>query len=163
LLHVAHIPRYQYTGDTSTYTYGTSEHSYSITCVNMAPITDNNYHTFPILTSPPPRSAHPSISPFTVSTARGFLPVSDPLEALPPDFEVLESLLRRMPVKRFDGTPGLLAEGKLGVEVHEMLPDLSASIKEHAEDLRLMTALYRDYSFLASAYLLEPCMSPILA
>jgi indoleamine 2,3-dioxygenase len=37
------------------------------------------------------------------------------------------------------------------------LPDLSAAIEKYKDDLPLVNALYRDYSFLASAYLLEPC------
>ena len=30
-------------------------------------------------------------------------------------------------------------------------------MEEYAGDLQVMGALYRDYSFVASAYLLEPC------
>jgi indoleamine 2,3-dioxygenase len=100
-----------------------------------------------------------SISPFMVSTSRGFLPRGEPLAELPKDFAVLESILSRMPLKTFDGSPGLLASGKLGETVEAELPDLSDVIKGHEEDMVLMTALYRDYSFLASAYLLEPCKS----
>jgi indoleamine 2,3-dioxygenase len=92
-----------------------------------------------------------------VSTTRGFLPRADPIEELPADFAVLETLLRRMSVKQLDGSPGLLAEGKLGQTVLDELPDLTAAIEKHKDDLPLMNALYRDYSFLVSAYLLEPC------
>ena len=98
-----------------------------------------------------------SLSPFVVSTTRGFLPRDEPLVRLPKDFEALEDLLQRMPVKTLDGSRGLLAEGNLGDTVLSDLPDLTGLIKKHAYDMVLMTALYRDYSFLASAYLLEPC------
>lgn len=98
-----------------------------------------------------------SLSAFMVSTSRGFLPRGDPIVQLPPDFDSLESILRRMPVKTLDGTPGLLANGRLGETVDRELPDLTAAINRHASNLPLMNALYRDYSFLASAYLLEPC------
>jgi indoleamine 2,3-dioxygenase len=37
------------------------------------------------------------------------------------------------------------------------LPDLTDAIEEVKDDLRIVGALYRDYCFLASAYLLEPC------
>jgi len=94
---------------------------------------------------------------FMVSTSRGFLPRGDPIVQLPPDFDVLESILRRMPVKTLDGAPGLLDQGKLGETVDRELPDLTETINKHANNLPLMNALYRDYSFLASAYLLEPC------
>ena len=110
---------------------------------------------FPVL-----HDTHPgdtSLSPFMVSTSRGFLPRADPLTKLPSDFESLETILQRMPVKILDGTPGLLAEAKLGKTVDEELPDLTNTVEKYRDDMVLMTALYRDYSFLASAYLLEPC------
>jgi indoleamine 2,3-dioxygenase len=94
-----------------------------------------------------------------VSTTRGFLPRDDPVIKLPAEFDALESILCRMPIKTLDGGPGLLAKGKLGVTVLEELPDLTEAIDMYRNDLPLMNALYRDYSFLASAYLLEPCMS----
>lgn len=98
-----------------------------------------------------------SLPAFMVSTSRGFLPRGNPIVQLPPDFDVLESILRRMPVKTADGSPGLLSIGTLGETVDKELPDLTTAINKHASNLPLMNALYRDYSFLASAYLLEPC------
>ncbi|KAK0745292.1 indoleamine 2,3-dioxygenase-like protein [Apiosordaria backusii] len=92
-----------------------------------------------------------------VSTTRGFLPRADPIVTLPPEFDPLESILQRMPVKTASGAPGLLAEGKLGDVVLSSLPDLTDHINKYASNLPLMNALYRDYSFLLSAYLLEPC------
>jgi indoleamine 2,3-dioxygenase len=110
---------------------------------------------FPVLNDTRPDDI--SLSPFVVSTTRGFLPRDEPLISLPSDFAALESLLRRMPIKTLDGSPGLLATGSFGDAVHNELPDLSDAVKRHAYDQVLMTALYRDYSFVASAYLLEPC------
>jgi indoleamine 2,3-dioxygenase len=94
---------------------------------------------------------------FMVSTTRGFLPRMDPIVKLPADFDALESILQRMPVKTATGEPGLLAKGQLGNVVEAELPDLTGAMEAHADNLPLMNALYRDYSFLASAYLLEPC------
>jgi indoleamine 2,3-dioxygenase len=94
---------------------------------------------------------------FMVSTTRGFLPRADPVVTLPKEFEALESILQRMPVKKLDGTPGLLAESKLGAEVDSNFPDLTDAMDLYKDNLPVMNALYRDYSFLASAYLLEPC------
>lgn len=62
-----------------------------------------------------------------------------------------------MPIKTATGSPGLLASGTLGETVLKELPDLGAAIEKYKDDLPLVNALYRDYSFLASAYLLEPC------
>jgi indoleamine 2,3-dioxygenase len=98
-----------------------------------------------------------SIPAFMVSSSRGFLPRAEPIVKLPPDFDALESILSRMPIKTASGTPGLLAAAQLGEVVHKELPDLSVAIEKYCHDLPLMNALYRDYSFLASAYLLEPC------
>ena len=92
-----------------------------------------------------------------VSTTRGFLPRQEPVAVLPPEFAALESLLQRMPVRTASGEPGLLARFTLGDAVLRELPDLSADVDTYATDLPLLTALYRDYAFLASAYLLEPC------
>jgi indoleamine 2,3-dioxygenase len=93
---------------------------------------------------------------FTVGPHNGFLPLHEPLVALPPAYKELESLLQRMPVTRPDGTAGLLARGELGAAVQAELPEYDAATLARA-DPRLLAALYRDYTFLTSAYLLEPC------
>jgi indoleamine 2,3-dioxygenase len=98
-----------------------------------------------------------SLPAFMVSKTRGFLPRMDPIVQLPPDFDVLESILQRMPVKTKSGAPGLLAEGRLGDTVAQELSDLTDTVDKYKTNLPLVNALYRDYSFLASAYLLEPC------
>lgn len=98
-----------------------------------------------------------SLPAFMVSTTRGFLPRQDPIIALPSDFDVLESILTRMPLKTLGSEPGLLATFTLGETVLKELPDLTNAINKYRDNLPLMNALYRDYSFLASAYLLEPC------
>lgn len=103
------------------------------------------------------RASDKSLPAFMVSTNRGFLPRVDPVVTLPKEFEPLESLLQRMPVKTLSGEPGLLAEGKLGDVVDNEFPDLTDAMELYKDDLPMMNALYRDYSFLLSAYLLEPC------
>ncbi|KAL1864782.1 hypothetical protein VTK73DRAFT_5661 [Phialemonium thermophilum] len=110
---------------------------------------------FPVLDDPRPDDM--SLPAFMVSTTRGFLPRMEPVATLPAEFAPLESILQRMPVKTASGTPGLLAEGRLGEVVDAELPDLTAYVDKYKDNLPLMNALYRDYSFLASAYLLEPC------
>ncbi|KAK0720568.1 indoleamine 2,3-dioxygenase-like protein [Lasiosphaeris hirsuta] len=98
-----------------------------------------------------------SLPAFMVSSTRGFLPRIDPIVSLPADFDPLEFILQRMPIKTLSGEPGLLADGKLGETVTNELPELTDCIDKYKDNLPLMNALYRDYSFLASAYLLEPC------
>ncbi len=103
------------------------------------------------------RPDDPTLPAFMVSTTRGFLPRVDPIVHLPAEFDILESLLTRMPVKRADGEPGLLAQSRLGDAVHAELKDLTDEVEKYRDNQLVLTALYRDYSFLASAYLLEPC------
>ncbi|KAK5992399.1 Indoleamine 2,3-dioxygenase 1-like protein [Cladobotryum mycophilum] len=110
---------------------------------------------FEVLTDARPDDT--SLPAFMVSTTRGFLPRMDPIVTLPKEFEPLESILQRMPVKTLSGEPGLLAHSKLGDEVDGKFPDLTQYMDLYKDNLPLMNALYRDYSFLASAYLLEPC------
>ncbi|EXJ61543.1 indoleamine 2,3-dioxygenase [Cladophialophora yegresii CBS 114405] len=106
-----------------------------------------------------PRSA----DPFTVTTSTGFLPCRPPLLRLPAQFDPLSAILDDMPIVKADGSPGLLATFELGPLIDSgVLPDLtsyvdSLRIDEGEIDLECITALFRDYSFLASAYLLEPC------
>jgi indoleamine 2,3-dioxygenase len=111
--------------------------------------------TFNVLSDTRPDDA--SLPAFMVSTTRGFLPRQDPIATLPAEFAVLESILERMPIRMLNGEPGLLASFTLGDTVDRDLPDLCDVIDKYKEDLPLMNALYRDYSFLASAYLFEPC------
>ena len=115
----------------------------------------SNTFSFPIMDDTRPDDN--SLPAFMVSTTRGFLPRGNPIVELPEDFAVLESLLQRMPIKKLDGSPGLLATYDLGDAVLKELPDLSDAIEKYRDDLIVMNALYRDYSFLASAYLFEPC------
>lgn len=110
---------------------------------------------FPVLHDARPDDM--SLPAFMVSTSRGFLPRADPIVTLPAEFDPLESILQRMPVETASGEPGLLAHGKLGETVMAELPDLTEHMEKYKDNLPLMNALYRDYSFLASAYLLEPC------
>lgn len=98
-----------------------------------------------------------TIPSFMVSTTRGFLPRQEPIVKLPAEFDVLESILTRMPLKTLEGMPGLLATFTLGDTVLKELPDLTSAVDKYKDNLPLQNALYRDYSFLASAYLLEPC------
>lgn len=104
---------------------------------------------------------------FTISRKAGFLPREDPLVTLPPAFDRLDSLLKRMTIKQYDPLtkketgPGLLAQGQYGDAVLSELkvngPEVQAVDKAIASgDQRLLSALFRDYCFATSAYLFEP-------
>ncbi|KAL7627363.1 hypothetical protein AAE478_001556 [Parahypoxylon ruwenzoriense] len=98
-----------------------------------------------------------SLPAFMVSTTRGFLARMDPIVTLPDDFDAVETLLQAMPVQTLSGAPGLLATGKLGDAILNGFPDLTDQVEKYRDNLPVINALYRDYSFLASAFLLEPC------
>lgn len=103
-----------------------------------------------------------SLDPFTITTSTGFMPYATAPTALPEVFKPLQSLLERAPVLKLDGKPGLLATYELGPAVLAEIPDLTAEVDkvvavDGKPDLFTITALFRDYSFLASMYLLEPC------
>lgn len=92
------------------------------------------------------------------------MPLQSPQVELPPAFKALTLLCDDMPIVKLDGTPGLLATYQLGPTVDEVkpLPDLTDEIDnviaaDGKPDLVVITAIFRDYAFLASAYLLEPC------
>ncbi|OMJ21348.1 Indoleamine 2,3-dioxygenase 1, partial [Smittium culicis] len=93
-------------------------------------------------------------SEFAVGPENGFLPKSDPLVKLPDQFKELETLLEEMPLNRTDGKKGLLYTGDFGQQVIERLPQYDLS---GVTDQPLLSALFRDYTYMASAFLLEPC------
>lgn len=97
---------------------------------------------------------NPTADPFLISTETGFLTRTDPVGKLPKKFEVLDSLLDRMRWYQPDGSAGLLAKKQLAEAVDKELPMYDF---EGIEDKMLLLAIYRDYCFLASAYLLEDC------
>lgn len=88
------------------------------------------------------------------------MPTSTPLLNIPKQFQDVDQLLKDMPIIKADGSAGLLATGAFGAAAKKLkLHDVSAALKDN----RLATALFRDYTFLASAYLLEPSHLGLLA
>ncbi|EPS30953.1 hypothetical protein PDE_05907 [Penicillium oxalicum 114-2] len=116
---------------------------------------------FPHIHDDPSNLSH-ALDPFTITTSTGFLPYQTAPTQLPHAFKPLESLVERLPVVKLDGKPGLLATYELGPVTETELPDLT----DEVEKLKLpngdwdkfnIAAVFRDYTFLASSYLLEPC------
>ena len=111
-----------------------------------------------------PETLSASLDPFTITTATGFLPLRPPQVDLPCKFRPLQTLAENLPVVKLDGTPGLLSSYQVGLAVDskKALPDLINEIDtliaaDGRPNLAAVTAVFRDYSFVASAYLLEPC------
>jgi indoleamine 2,3-dioxygenase len=100
-----------------------------------------------------PTKITPTLPVFTVTHSNGFLPTKDPLVNLPSKYDELSEILDNMSLIKPDGSKGLLATGQFGKSVESLpLYDLSK-----ITDQRLLMALFRDYTFATSAYLLEPC------
>ena len=92
---------------------------------------------------------------FDVSAAHGFLPTKAPMVKLPATYNDLQNVLDAMPVvlneKEFGllNTPNAIVAPVLAIQNH--VEDI-----EKETDIFILQALFRSYSFLASAYLLEP-------
>ncbi|OJD17637.1 hypothetical protein AJ78_02287 [Emergomyces pasteurianus Ep9510] len=116
---------------------------------------------FPYLFQTPDKLSR-DIDPFTITTSTGFLPFELPPVTLPDAFRALDSLASRLPIVKSDGSPGLLATFELGPAVLAELPDLTDEVdklltEDGKPDLFMITAVFRDYAFVCSSYLLEPC------
>jgi len=96
-----------------------------------------------------------AIPQFVVGADNGFLPRKDPLSRLPVNrFKELEEMLQRLPKVTKDGKPGILSVEGMIEEVTKTIPEYDV---DDIHDTAVLTALFRDYTFWASAYLLEPC------
>lgn len=84
----------------------------------------------------PKNHAQSNLPPFTIGVENGFLPRQDPLVALPKDFQKLEDLLQRMPVRMANGKPGLLHHGTFGDAINKELPVYNV---DSISDYRLLT------------------------
>lgn len=92
---------------------------------------------------------------FEVTEVRGFFPSQHPLAVLPAEYQMLEQIMQDMPKTKKNGEPGLLCSiAEFERVLNDDLPFYSL---EDVHDQRLLAALFRDFTFLASAWLLQPC------
>ena len=92
---------------------------------------------------------------FDVGTEHGFLPSALPLEKLEGAYLPLQNLLDNMPVVLGDNKFGYLHTPNAIATAVDELPNLFEFVKAE-NNIHLIQALFRGYSFLASAYTLEP-------
>ena len=92
---------------------------------------------------------------FSIDSKNGFLPIKEPLRNLPTRYETLQQLIDEMPVLKEDGNPGILANHGSIEEAIKILPNYLDFVKLE-KDSFVNAALFRAYSFLASAYTLSP-------
>lgn len=90
---------------------------------------------------------------FNVTPEHGFLPMNPPMEQLPNDYEQLEYIAANLHT--------LIKTNKLD----EYVMNLKNYISDiyHINDPQLLQALYRAYTFIVSAYLLDPAYKYYLA
>ena len=91
---------------------------------------------------------------FNVGPVNGFLPQHLPLIVLPPTYAALQDILDKMPVRLGEDEFGYLHYPNKIVEAVEQLPNYVSAVQAES-DIRIIQALFRGYSFLASAYTLE--------
>eukprot|EP00729_Bicosta_minor_P004131 gene4131-20945_t len=94
---------------------------------------------------------------FIVSKKTGFLPSKPPLRHLPEEFGDVDRLVNAMSFEQPDGNPGKLDIRYLGdFNFGDQIRALRLHDVTLVENGQLVAALFRDYSMLAAAYLLEP-------
>ena len=92
---------------------------------------------------------------FEVNSTNGFLPKHEPLRVLPDRYIGLQKVIDDMPIKKEDGSDGLLSiEGAIEKSVKD-LPNYKELVDKE-DDPFMLSALYRAYAFLASAFTLAP-------
>ena len=94
---------------------------------------------------------------FVPNDITGFLPKEHPITELPEPYGALNDILTRATLYQPDGSFGLLHDCQLGPTVDAEMPDIPCDHLNENTDPHLLWALFRDYSYLASEYLLEPC------
>ena len=92
---------------------------------------------------------------FEVNSINGFLPKKSPLLKLPERYNELQKLMDEMPIKKKDGSDGLLSREGAIEEVVEGLFNFKYLVSKE-KDVFIIQALFRAYAFLTSAYLLAP-------
>ncbi len=84
---------------------------------------------------------------FSIDSKHGFLPIKDPLKKLPSKYDNIQNIT--------DNLPQLIKNGDL---LEKMVNDLPNNIElvSQETDIFIIQALYRAYTFVSSAYLLQP-------
>lgn len=87
---------------------------------------------------------------FSIDSVNGFLPINSPLKTLPIRYDNVQNIINNLPV--------LIKNGELLEKMVIELPN-NINLVEQETDIFIIQALYRAYTFITSAYLLEPSYS----
>ena len=88
---------------------------------------------------------------FSIDPQHGFLPQKEPLATLPDKYVRLQQLIEQMPVMKSNGDAGLLATEGAFESQALILPNYFDEVNNES-DTFVLAALFRAYSFVASAY-----------
>jgi indoleamine 2,3-dioxygenase len=91
---------------------------------------------------------------FNVSKNNGFLPIKEPLQKLPQQYEELQILIDNLHVFQNGEKKGILGLSNEIVNQVYKIPDYSDIIKEE-NDIFVLQTLYRAYTFVTSGFTLE--------
>jgi len=89
---------------------------------------------------------------FSLET-HGFLPLKDPLPSLPEKYKSLQYIIVRIPYLLSNDNN--IIQETLSMYIYDKTLDLTNEIKKETDPF-LIQALFRAYSFISSAYILEP-------
>ncbi len=84
---------------------------------------------------------------FSIDSKNGFLPLRDPLNKLPEQYDCVQYIINML--------PQLIKNGELLESLVNNLPNMINQVKLE-NDIFVTQALYRAYTFITSAYLLQP-------
>ena len=87
---------------------------------------------------------------FSIDSINGFLPINSPLKKLPNIYDNIQNII--------DNLPMLIKNGELLEKMVISLPN-NIELVSKETDIFVIQALYRAYTFITSAYLLEPSYS----
>jgi indoleamine 2,3-dioxygenase len=87
---------------------------------------------------------------FCIDSTNGFLPIKAPLKTLPEIYQNVQNII--------DNLPKLIKNGELLEKMVTSLPNNIELVKLET-DIFIIQAIYRAYTFITSAYLLEPSYS----
>jgi len=91
---------------------------------------------------------------FNVSSENGFLPVKEPLNKLPFQYNDLQILINKLHVNQDDGEKGVLGIPNEIVNAVACVPNYVKLVEEET-DVFILQALYRAYTFITSGFTLE--------
>ncbi len=87
---------------------------------------------------------------FSIDSDHGFLPIKDPMVQLPESYDLVQIIINML--------PELIHDGDKLESIINSLPNYIEQVQQET-DIFMFQALYRAYTFISSAYLLQPAFA----